>query len=385
MENINGFEIVSDWCVVANGEHAKARKDGKTYFIKKLSSPSYPPSFLDKEVFQRNKKACDEWFTYRRRIVESLRDGYSECPMIMSPIYFFLEKQRYYVVSELIREKPMSFEEISRCSDDEKMDLMRRYMEVLANLQKRNIVHGDLKADNVLTVRRKEGLVPLFIDFEDCFMSGKPPSPEMTCGSPEYYSPELGRYIVSEDERGGDTVTCKSDVFAAGLMLHQYWTGKVVPHAYKYCYQAEKNSDLRPSGLPADLEKIIKMMLEVDPSKRIDARTALANIDRIMRGEKVSDGSSAVSIVQVGTDTYKVTKTDGSTMNVVGAVAEYLAKTYKVSIVPMERGSTAKKPAKSDVEIIEERGSNVKFRGSDGVIRTLPKAMYDILLKEGKL
>lgn len=388
MESINGFVVMTEWRVTANGSCAKAIKDGKTYFIKKLNNPTYPPSYVDKETFERNKKFCDEWFDSRRRIVNKLQTCAGTCRHMIVPSQFFLDKCMYYVVSDFVQNPVLTNEQISERPESQKYALMRRYLEALVQLQNIDIVHSDLKPDNVLVVEMDGEMVPMIIDFEGCYPSGDPPAPDSTQGSPEYYSPELGRYIAREDERIKAQVTCKSDVFAAGLMFYEYWTGRFPEHTYKYSYQSKKNEDLKLMGLPSKLEKLLRLMLEVDYGKRIDAKQALESLDSIISGGDVTatTGKEGIQIIEIGPDLYAVIKGDGSRSTVNGAVAEYLSKAYKTSI---KKSSSAPEPTHDTepdgIEIVDDAGQNVVFIGRDGKRRSLPKQLFELFRKEGKL
>lgn len=389
MESINGYEILDDWTITAKGMFARGKKGGRMYFVKRLLTPTYPPEFLkksDKKSFDRNKKACDEWFNERSKYVAKLRECAKDLPQLMVPTDFFLFENKYYVVSEFITEKPMTMVQISRCTTDEKYKLMERYLEGLASIARAGIVHSDLKEDNVIVVRRGTELIPLIIDFDDGYWTGKPPNPDMTGGSPEYYSPELGRYIVKKDLKLGSTVTCSSDVFAAGLMFYQYWTGKFVPHSYKYCYQCQKDSDLRFSDVPEKLKGLLTGMLATNPSRRFEAAAALNALRTGVTTVPIAE-AKIVKIVETSPGKFKVIKSDGSYSIMSGTVAEYMSKMYKIGIKKLDvpEPPADVKPAPGEVRKLRETDVSVTFIGSDGVMRTLPKYLFESLYAEGKL
>ncbi|MBR2093448.1 MAG: hypothetical protein IJ904_05340, partial [Candidatus Methanomethylophilaceae archaeon] len=149
-------------------------------------------------------------------------------------------------------------------------------------LAENNVVHGDIKHSNVFVVKASRGYEPRFIDFDDSYFSGEPPEPESTIGSPEFYSPELGKYIMSDDPDLKGTVQCKSDVFASAIMFHDYYTGKRMLQRHgKYPFLIDSSKDMIMAIPSGQLKELIKSMMEVETSRRADASTVLETMKAI--------------------------------------------------------------------------------------------------------
>ena len=137
-----------------------------------------------------------------------------------------------------------------------------------------NIVHGDLKPDNILIKKTSLGYSGKLIDFDDSYFSGNPPTDrDSLVGTPEYYSPEQAAYIMDEDEEiDGNTLTLKSDIFTLGIILCEYFTGKkpVLPSdcgSTWICIDNGKSFSYAKS-LPSGINNLIDWMLRKNPNER---------------------------------------------------------------------------------------------------------------------
>lgn len=388
---INGYELTSEWKYSANGSFAKARKKGEAFFVKTLPSPRYPSKgLLSPEAFNRAEKACNEWFAERSDVIKDLNTAKRFCDDIVAPLELFREGPKYYVASQLISEDPILPKDICKCGDLEKYKLMRCFAEFLKAMEDIGMVHGDLKVDNVIVIRQDGILRPKFIDFEGCYRTGRPPKPETTSGSPEYYSPELGSYIVNNDADKGEHVTSKSDVFAAGLLFYEYWTGNAVETRCRYAYQVSNIKDLKLVGIPDDLKKLLCGMLEVDITRRLSADAVCTLLDSIIHGDGIKEGV-CIRIEKKGTK-HRFVFSDGTVRTVPSFIGADMAHKYEYEIPFIdldEIDSELESESKSDstkgaTTIIFKNEKTVRFE-RDGITRSIPRALFDQMEKEGAL
>lgn len=264
-----------------NGIWYEAIKDGKKYFLKKFKEPRYP--HIEGTDPDGSKKAeCNEWYTMRTRVLDALRqlgNGTGNCRF---PIEFFREKASYYQVSLWVDIKKASVKDIARLSDSEKLFILKTYSSALSRVHRMNIVHGDIKPDNVLIDKSdSDRYVAKLIDFDDSFFSKEALIPERTKSTEYYKSPELAAYVVTDPKKDKkqyielrERLTCAADVFASGLMFHEFWTGSMPKYnglgTDKAFYRAvlSREEYEYESRIPDWLKALIDDMVQREPEKR---------------------------------------------------------------------------------------------------------------------
>lgn len=162
-----------------------------------------------------------------------------------------------------------------------------------------NIVHGDLKPDNILIKKTSLGFSGKLIDFDDSYFSGNPPTErECLVGTPEYYSPEQAAYIMDEDEEiSGSTLTLKSDIFTLGIILCEYFTGKkpVLTTGFSSTWSCVDDGKDFWFGKPIskDVALLIKRML----SLKLEERPTIQEVFELLKRAKevpVTDGKPSI-------------------------------------------------------------------------------------------
>jgi serine/threonine-protein kinase len=135
------------------------------------------------------------------------------------------------------------------------------------------LVHGDVKSDNVLVDRRSDGsLAAKLIDLGLARRVGSvDPDPHMISGTPLYMAPELIR---------GGQATPASDLYAAAVMLYEALTGRT-PFSGSTAAQvfqchledspAAPSTWTAPGTIPPVLDEIVLRALEKDPVERFES------------------------------------------------------------------------------------------------------------------
>ena len=297
-EIINGYVITKKLDMTEGGmcRWGFAEKDGREYFIKEFLSPKYPldESIMGPEITRQMQQAADKFERDRRAYYGRLKECRTGNNIIV--LDFFRNKTKYYAVTDKVSGKQLTVVEVAALTADQKYTLIKSLLYSIAKLHEARIVHSDLKPENIL-IQRTTGAycTAKIIDFDAGYLESLPP--ETILGSQNYFSPEA----VMKIKGNSSSMTAKSDVFALGLLLHQYWCGEMPKFSEEYHYAAEavlQNSPLQLSeSIPEELRKLIASMLCKYYAQRPTAREAwksLCEVEEAPDDIAVGDSSDVI-------------------------------------------------------------------------------------------
>ncbi len=213
------------------------------------------------------------------------QEGVSACtvshPNAVSILDFSITPDGYaYLVMELLDGKPLSDELIergrvplARCAE-----IVVPVCDVLTEAHASDIIHRDIKPDNIFLHRTRRGEIVKVLDFGIAKLAraSKEPGKNLTAtgilmGTPEYMAPERMRNKPYDG---------RSDVYSLGIVLYQMLTGRLPFESLEGDFVAvmwmqvndapPPMSDFCPSLSP-EVEKVIFHALEKDPAKRPNA------------------------------------------------------------------------------------------------------------------
>jgi serine/threonine protein kinase len=126
-----------------------------------------------------------------------------------------------YMVMELVEGTPLLDVMRLPCSVRRAVDVLAQIADVLDHVHRRDIVHGDIKADNVLlvsdTVGRRRRQVVRLIDFGLASWHGTTPATGIH-GTPQYLAPERA---------SGGAPSVASDIYALGVLGYLLLAGEL--------------------------------------------------------------------------------------------------------------------------------------------------------------
>jgi len=131
---------------------------------------------------------------------------------------------------------------IGRLPQDKALEIARQLCAGLAAAHDKGVLHRDLKPGNIML----DGQGQLRItDFGLAGVAGE--VKDIRSGTPGYMAPE---------QRSGQEVTARSDIYALGVVLHEVFTGK------------RPSADLSHPDLATEVDRVIRRCLAEDPAKR---------------------------------------------------------------------------------------------------------------------
>ena len=252
------------------------------------ASATYALKVLRREA-ARDRRAVHRFLTANRLIgtvdhpglPRHLEAGEIE-PGVFYVAYQYVEAQP--LAARLARTGPLAYADLR--------PILRGILEPLAAIHKAHLVHGDLKAENILVATRSDAGEPsvCLIDFgSDRLRLHSVASNGHTgllavYGSPKTVAPEIVR---------GRPADPKSDVYAFGAVLYELLTGKPVfvhesatDAAFAHLsHEPEPPSARAPRGsVTKDIDNFVLALLQKDPARRPkDAQAVLDALDSIGR------------------------------------------------------------------------------------------------------
>jgi len=274
-----------------------ARKDGRECFIKELINPVYPSADApyDEETKEKIIGHCEMFEKQQVSLfkkINRISDG-----NLIRVLDFFRAGSRYYIVTRKINAGNVSLSDVRSLAEAQKVQICLSLSHTIMGLHAAGLVHGDIKVTNVLFERTIQGYISaIVIDVDSCFFSGKASSTQP--GDPVYYSPERAKVVLGL--LGPETMDCKVDVFALGLLFHEILTGGLPWFDEQYSYAFEACLDGREikasEDIPLELRSIIDSMLTPDPKKRISMQDVFWRLKKYFLSETpIDENSSSVS------------------------------------------------------------------------------------------
>ena len=271
-------------------------KIGKYVIINKIGKGSTGNVYLSHDpyyhrdvaikVYNAEEKQDPERAAVARKMFfnEAHMVGMLEHPNIM-PIYDAGEENgSYYVVTEHIQGartlgaycRPDNLLRV-----DDVIEIIYKCAKALHYAHGRGVIHRDIKPSNIMLTTDNDVRI---IDFGIAIVNDSEVSRiEGIAGSPSYMSPEQ---IKSEE------LTPHSDLYSLGAVMYELLTGHRSFRAdnlskllHQIVYATPTPIHTFRNDLPDELEQVVMMTLQKDPSKRMDTGNVMAaELTRVYKG-----------------------------------------------------------------------------------------------------
>lgn len=279
MDTVNGYQIRKPFSSENAGfcRWAIGEKHGRAYFIKEFLSPKYPADDcgLSEKTIAKKRAECEKFYNRKAKLYQAIQQCRTGNVVIIQD--FFREGSKYYAVTEQVKAENLSLSQIAALPENKKMTLIRAILYSFSVLHSKAIVHSDVKPDNILVKRTENGFYTgKIIDFDASFLETE--APEEIAGDQVYLAPETRRRMMEEPV----SVTTKVDIFALGILFHQYWCGELpgCPKEYDYLFEAVLDGAevTLSEKLPESLREQIGRMLLENPERRPGAEQILREL-----------------------------------------------------------------------------------------------------------
>ncbi|NCO74552.1 MAG: S1 RNA-binding domain-containing protein [Cyanobacteria bacterium] len=226
------------WGFVVNEEN----DDETEYFIKEFLKPVFPTDLASGSEGRKQKRREECYrFEERHKAIQDALSVVGTSGLVVKTEDFFRYGdeygEHYFKICQKVDTSSLS-SQIHTLDIQSKLLVMTTASFALKILHLRDIIHFDLKPDNILIQKHNDAHIAKIIDFDSSVLRDDIIDPSFLMGDQIYYSPEVAKYIISNGET--EVPNEKSDIFSLGLIFCQYWTGQLplFPHQYNYVYEA---------------------------------------------------------------------------------------------------------------------------------------------------
>ena len=294
-EHMNQYELLEPFQNKNAGfsRWTYAKKYDKYYVLKEFLDPIHPTDdSLSLDVRKQRIRECKTFEEKKKRLYKAVNEA--SCGNTVRISEFFRYGNHYYIATERIVGQKIPLAAMPAVPLENRLLLCKSLAFEMMSLHKLHIVHADIKESNILLKQTKTGkLVGKIIDFDASFFEDDQPTEEEELGGDQVYlSPEGCQFICGEAMK----LTCKIDVFALGLLFHQYLTGKLPGFdttEYDYAFDAVLDGQTLEISkeLPQNIQNMLQGMLACDPLKRL----TMEQVYGMLGGKKTGDEEKKAS------------------------------------------------------------------------------------------
>lgn len=182
---------------------------------------------------------------------------------------YWSEDENFFISFEYFESKNLRiYLKNNKPTEDQKRSLIKQLFAGINYAHSKGIIHRDLKPENIIVSDKLELKIidfGLALGMNDSLVTAQ----YSLVGTPSYMSPE---------QIQGDRPSFKSDLFSAGIVTYEIYTGvnpflgKDINDTLNKILSYDENSHLELlRELPEDINQIVSGLLKKEPSKRINS------------------------------------------------------------------------------------------------------------------
>ena len=240
---IDGYRLIEP--LIANERTWLAEQKGKRYVLK------FP------EISANEDEELLDLFVKEAWNAKRLKAGFfpkAVIPKKRTHRYYVMEYLDGVTLKEYIKKRPLHI--------DDAINLAKTLLKMSEYLLKFDLVHGDIKPENIIVLKRGEKLIFKVIDFGSI---NEIYSINSRAGTPSYLAPE--RF-------SGSSISQSSEIFAIGVVLYEALTkkfpyGEIEPFQTPTFKKPKRPHHLN-KNIPLWLESIILRAIEIDNNRRYE-------------------------------------------------------------------------------------------------------------------
>ncbi len=317
-EIVNGYTLMGP-LTNANAGFCRwgfAKKDGTEFFIKEFLNPVYPTkeSPYTPAMQEKIKTGCLGYQKEKQRLYRAINET-SDGNLVRIE-EFFRWGSKYYITTRRIR-ADLTSKELQSQPWQERLRVCCALCHALMQMHEMHIVHADVKEDNIILTRSIQGgITAKLIDVDCSFFEDTPPEDgEDLGGDQKYFSPE--GYLFKQLGLEELNLSCKMDVYAMGLLIHQLLVGKLPEYGDEYNYAFEATLDDMPikisSSLPQVIQTTLSQMLQKEPADRPTMKQVFFRLRHALAPDVVWDRTAAATVTAAPVRTTSGTETSRPT------------------------------------------------------------------------
>lgn len=226
---------IIEWRVTGTGEYVLAVKNKRKYFVKRNLSVRYPNKGLPKESYEMYKKNALDLQKTIEKLRSLLKDVSVDKDCVVNIEDSFWDSENKYAL--ITRYIPNGLEQnydFSSLSKEKFVNFIKQTAKELAIVHEKGVIHGDIKCQNFIIVKKDDNYIPYLIDFDSSYPKNEIPVWNNLGGTYDYLSPESIVYTIKENNSEAKTITSAVDIFSLGLCFYKWWANGFPQKNEKY-------------------------------------------------------------------------------------------------------------------------------------------------------